>query len=170
MKKFISFFLILITLVLSLSSCAVVGAVILFTQFADTSFEFLHDPVDIKKIEIVTIGEVEKIEDNSTDPTTIISVPHFDVICSVQDTEQFLNDFSMVKCTISFPPKAPTSGELGIRIIYTNDEYDVICAVGQGEYRDGAYYADSGKNHFDETQFNDLINKYSINTNLKHPK
>ena len=161
MKKFISFCLILATLVSCLSSCTVIGAVFLYKYFAGTKFEFLHDTSEIKTIEIVIIGEIEKSEDTSADSHKTISTPQFETVCEVQDTAQFLSEFSEIKCTVSSPPSAPPIGDLAIKITYNNGDYDVICHTGQGEYRDGYYYGDSGKVSFDETQFKQLINKYT---------
>ena len=126
-----------------------------------TDFEFLYDSSRIKAIEIVVIGEVEEITDDSSEPSVIVYKPQFDVVCTVQDIERFMDDFWELDCSWAFPPTTPREGDIGVKIIYDNDEYEIICSYGQAEYRDGNYYSDCGRHSFDKTQFDELINKYT---------
>ena len=144
-------------------SLLLVGCGFLFDFLAETDFKFLHEISEIKSIEIVIIGEVERIENFSPESSVVVDNPNFDVVCYVQNIEQFIDDFSKVECFTSFPPRSPSLGDIGIKIIYNNEDYDIICSSGQGEYRDGFYYSDSGKFSFDENQFDELINKYTDN-------
>ena len=149
----------LIVLCLSLAGCG-----FLFGTFPRTDFELLQEISEIKAIEIVTIGEIERIE-NVSQNSSVLSKPSFDIICNVEDIEQFMEDFYKVECYSASPPSSPKVGSIGIKITYENEEYDIICSSGQAEYRDGIYYRDSGKNSFDEKQFDELINQYVNNTN-----
>lgn len=154
--KSLTIFIVVISLCLSL-----VGCTSLFKSLIKTDFEFLYESSEIKTIEIVIIGEVEKIEDTSSTPSVIVDKPNFDVVCTVQDIEQFMDDLSEVDCSMASPPRCPNVGDIGIKIIYNNEEYEIICSLGQAEYRDGFYYSDCGRHSFDETQFDELINKYT---------
>lgn len=152
----LTIFIVVISLCLSL-----VGCTSLFKSLIKTDFEFLYESSEIKAIEIVIIGGVEIIEDTSSTPSVIVNKPNFDVVCTVQDIEHFMDDFSEVDCSMSSPPRSPSVGDVGIKIIYNNEEYEIICSLGQAKYRDGFYYSDCGRHSFDETQFDELINKYT---------
>ena len=160
--KSLSIFIVLFSLCLSLVGCG-----FLFKSLIKTDFKFLHETSEIKAIEIVIIGEIERIEDTSSESSAVVYKPNFDVVCCVEDIEQFMDDFSKVECFMASPPSSPRLDDIGIKIIYNNDEYDIICSIGQAEYRNGVYYFDAGKNSFDDTQFDTLINKYTNDINKK---
>lgn len=144
-------FLIILTIVISLC-LSLVGCGFVFDAITKTEFNFLHETSEIESIQIVIIGEITQTTDTS------------DVIFNIRETESFLDDFSKIDCRRSSPPDSPVLGDTGIKIIYKNGDYDIICCNGQSEYRDGFYYADSGTVDFDETQFNELINNYTNDT------
>ena len=158
--KSLSVFTVVVLLCLSLVGCSFV-----LDSFLKTNFSFLHETSEIKAIEIVVIGEVAQIENVSSEPPAAGNKPNFDIVCYVQDIEQFIDDFSKVECFHSSPPRSPILNDVGIKIIYNNDDFDIICSSGQGEYRDGFYYSDTGKFSFDKTQFDELINKYTNDMN-----
>ena len=143
----------LIILILVISLClSLVGCGFVFDAITKTEFNFLHETSEIESIQIVIIGEITQTTDTS------------DVIFNIREIESFIDDFSKIDCRRSSPPDSPVLGDTGIKIIYKNGDYDIICCNGQSEYRDGFYYADSGTVYFDETQFNELINSYTNNT------
>lgn len=156
MRLFKSFTIFIVVILLCLQ---LVGCTSLFKSLIKTDFEFLYDPSKIKAIEIVIIGEVERIQDAPPTSSVIDDKPNFDVVCTVQDIEQFMDDFSKIDCSIASPPRSPSVGDVGIKIIYNNEEYEIICSLGQAEFRDGFYYSDCGRHSFDETQFDELIKK-----------
>lgn len=153
--KFFTIVIVVISLCLPL-----VGCVSFFKDISRTEYSFLYEASEIKAIEIVIIGAVKKIEDTSSTPSVIDYKPSFDVVCTVQDIEQFMEDFSEIECLWAPPPRAPSVGDVGIKITYNNEEYEIICSLGQAKYRDGYYYGYSGRHSFDETQFDELIEKY----------
>ena len=155
MLKSLSVYIVVILLCFSLVACG-----FLYDSITKTEFDFLHETSRIKSIQIIIIGEITQTTAASSENFKELNTPNFDVICNVQNIEQFMDVFSKVECSISSPPRSPTRGDTGVKILYDNGDYDIICSSGQGEYRDGFYYADSGKVSFDETQFNELINKY----------
>ena len=155
----------LIILILVISLClSLVGCGFVFDAITKTEFNFLHETSEIESIQIVIIGEITQTTDTSSENPTEVYTPKFDVIFNVREIESFIDDFSKIDCRRSFPPDSPVLGDTGIKIIYENGDYDIICCNAQGEYRDGFYYADSGTVYFDETQFNELINSYTNDT------
>ena len=157
--RFLIILIIMILLCLSLVGCG-----FLFDAITKTEFIFLHETSEIKSIQIVIIGEITQTTNASSENPTEIYTPKFDVISNIQEIDSFIHDFSAIDCRRSSPPASPVLGDTGIKIIYKNGDYDIICCNGQSEYRDGFYYADSGTVYFDETQFNELINNYTNDT------
>lgn len=152
----------LIILIIAISLClSLVGCGFVFDAILKTEFNFLHETSEIESIQIVIIGEITQTTDASSENPTKVYTPKFDVILNIREIESFIDDFSKIDCHRSSPPNSPVLGDTGIKIIYKNGDYDVICCNSQGEYRDGFYYADSGTVDFDKTQFNELINKYT---------
>lgn len=151
----------LIILIIVISLCLLlVGCGFLFVAITKTDFDLLHEATEINSIEIVIIGEVKRIEDTSSD-YTVAYEPSFDVICKIQEIEQFIEEFSEVDCFMRISdPSRPLEGDNGIKIVYNNGDYDIICAYGQGEYKNGTYDFERGYHSFDEVEFNTLINKY----------
>ena len=156
----LNFFVILIVILLCFP---LVGCASSFKALTKTDFEFLHSLSEIKAIEIVKINEIEQIQNVSATPPVIDNAPSFDVICTVQNIERFMEDFSKIECYLSSPPKSPSAGDIGIKIIYNNENYEIICSRGQAEYRNGFYYSDCGRHSFDETQFDEMLSKYIDN-------
>ena len=163
MKKIISLFLILLSLIFCFSSCTAIAVVLLYDEFVETHFEFLHDTSEIATIEIVIIVEIEQTGSDSSNPPTMLTHPYFEIICTVEDTEQFISDFTDIRCSKSSYTGAPHSCDISIKINYTSGDYDLICREEQIEYHNGSYYIDRENVSFDETQFNELISKYTYN-------
>ena len=156
---------VLIILIIVISLClSLVGCGFIFDAITKTEFNFLYETSEIESIQIVIIGEITQTPDTSSENITEVYTPKFDVICNIREIESFIDDFSTIDCHRSSPPVSPVLGDTGIKIIYKNGDYEIICCKGQGEYRDGVYYADSGTVNFDETQFNELINNYTDDT------
>lgn len=163
MKKIISLFLVLLSLIFCFSSCTAIAVVLLYDEFVETHFEFLHDTSEITTIEIVKITEIEQTGSDSSNPPTMLTHPYFEKICTVEDKEQFISDFIDIKCKESPFTGAPHSGDIGIKITYASGDYDVICLEEQIEYHGGSYYIDRENVLFDEAAFNELISKYTAN-------
>ena len=86
-------------------------------------------------------------------------------ITSIDDISGFMDDFKKVKCYTYFgDPLGVTQEGVSatvIKIIYENEEYELVNWSGQSECTDEygfSYYA--GFNVFDEKQFEELILKY----------
>ena len=161
--KLLIIYIFLISLCLSLVGCG-----LLFDSLKKEDFELLHESSKIEAIQIVEVGEVKTIEDTSSNNYKVLYEPSFDVIAEIEDIEQFMEDFSQVDCfqRLSDPSK-PFEGDKGIKIIYNNGDYDVICSNGQAECENGIYNFERGYNSFDDTQFDELINKYTKNIEIR---
>ena len=90
------------------------------------------------------------------------------LVREIEDTKAFLDDFRAVDCYTHYSDPLGISPEgtedTVIKIIYKNDEYELINWLGQAEYTNEygfRYYA--GYSVFDEMQFEALIEKYTSN-------
>lgn len=86
-------------------------------------------------------------------------------IKTIENVNEFLNDFQRVDCYTYFGDPIPATPEgiedTVIKILYKNNEYELINWNGQSEYtlkKGLTYYA--GYSVFDEYQFEALIKKY----------
>ncbi len=142
MKKFIGYLFIIFLLTSPLSGCEV-----------KTKYEFIHDSPDISSIEIVKVGEESSQE---IIEQTTISI--------VDDMERFIEDFNRINCyTIYSDPSGIEDNAVVIKIIYNNDDYELIGVGGQAKYVSGKYDNYVGYQYFDQDQYKALISKYSDN-------
>ena len=117
------------------------------------TFQLLNEEVEISAISIVEISFDEEGEVIQTELNTI------------EDIDAFLDDFREVDCYTYFgdPTGITVEGVEAnvIKILYENDEYELINWNGQADYtlkRGFRFYR--GFSVFDETQFNSLISEY----------
>ena len=104
---------------------------------------------EIKKVEIVELGEYHQ------------ETYQFDYCFSFEITniQEFLEEFSNVeRHTYWGDPHSLYQGEIVIKIVYKNDDYDLVGADAQYEKRKGIWYDNFLR--FDEAQFKALIDKY----------
>ena len=117
-----------------------------------TNYRFLNSVDEICNIELVEFNSLRYTED-------------WDYITSVfiSDVNAFIEDFKRVQCREFFgDPQGVEGNNRGIKITYSNSEFEIISSSGQIKYRLGAkirYYA--GYHSFDDDEFNSLINKWS---------
>lgn len=116
-------------------------------------YDFLNSADKISEIAIVRL--------NFDDDGVLMQTE----IKKIENINEFLEDFKKIDCYIYFgdPISATPEGieDTVIKIIYVNNEYELINWNGQSEYtieRGLDYYA--GFNVFDEQQFEKLIEKY----------
>ena len=115
-------------------------------------YEFLQDVSEINNIEIVKIGVPKEGEE-------IIPMTS---ICIVDDKEDFLREFLQINCYCNFgDPQGVMENNNVIKVIYNNDEFELIDVGGQSTYTlDRQYIHYAGFRYFDDTEFNELISKY----------
>lgn len=118
------------------------------------SYRFLNSTDEISEISIVTVSFSENADLIQTE------------IRKIQDVNLFLEEFRRVDCYSYYGDPVGIFEEGAtdtvIKILYENDEYELINWRGQTEYtieRGFRFYA--GYNVFDENQFKSLIKKYS---------
>ena len=108
------------------------------------------------------IAEVSIVELSFDDNRELIQTE----LKRIENTEVFLEDFRSIDCYVYFGDPVPATPEgteaTVIKILYQNDEYELINYNGQSEYtaeRGLKYYA--GYSAFDAQQFKALIEKYA---------
>lgn len=153
-RKKIPYGFLIVTVCILLFLCLIVVAVIILRKPVD--YPFLHDASEIRAIEIVHVGEY--------DPET--DVPIQTTLCTVEDIDVFLEKFAQVDCFRKAPPEYIGSDLTAIKIIYNNEEYELIGKNGPGtytrsqetdtwEFQGLAFYA------FDDKQLQKLISEYT---------
>lgn len=115
-------------------------------------YEFLQDISEIKSIEIVEIGVLEK-------NTEEISMS---VLSVIEEKDAFLTEFLEINCFSLFgDPQGVGEYSEVIKITYNDDEYELIDVGGQAEYTHERKFKNYvGYRYFDEIQFEALISKY----------
>ncbi len=129
----------------------------IFSSCERTEYPFNQATANIVKVEVIKNGELQGLY-TEHEVTVIKEV-------SLKDSE-FIDDFRKIECKRGFgDPSVLTPGDKGFKIIYKNGDYEIITYRAQGRHSSGKYF-DTGYYDFDEEQFNDLIEKYSINIKL----
>lgn len=119
-----------------------------------SEYKFLHDPSEISSIEIVEIGE-ENSQGNIEQNTIYI----------IENIEVFMRDFAKVDCYILYSdPTGIENNTTVIKVIYNNDDYELIGVDGQAQYTNGEYDNYVGYRYFDRDQYESLLLKYSSKT------
>ena len=150
----------IVMVILTIAICFVMTGCYSFIEnsykaFSKENYKFLHENSEISFIEIVKIGEIEKVGDEMLLGIFVES--------EIQDEKSFLDDFSNVECYRKYSdPRGPRKGSLGIKITYSNGDYEIICASGQSECENGIFYYERGAYSFDNEQFDLLLKKYII--------
>lgn len=117
----------------------------------EARYKFIHDPSDIAAIEIIEVGEENS--QGSIDQTTV---------CVVHDIKAFMNDFTQLTCYYLYTdPVGIEKNSTVIKIIYNNNDYELISASGQARCINGQYNNYVGYRYFDQEQYEALISKYS---------
>ena len=127
-----------------------IGVCLLFTGCKTYYFEY--DTSEISTIEIVNI---ERMDNGGWGYT---------VLCSIQDKETFLNEFSQIPCYSVAPPGGVEVGEKAIRFLFQNGESEFFNEYGRTmfryEYEGGEIIRLPGSHHLDESSYTNLIQKY----------
>ena len=134
--------------------CFVIITIILFLcTGCRTKFRFQHNTSEIETIEIIQIES--------------IIPPSFEILSIVDSKEGFLKEFSLIDCYTKTPPSGINIGEIAIRIMYNNGDYDLIAKSGQSRYANGDYDWYDGHWSFVEIEFDALIKKYTQSNNVE---
>ena len=144
MRRYLTIFIVIIACLLS-TSC----------RHKET-YAFLNSTDEIVGISVVKISFSDKGEVIQTS------------VREIKDTKAFLDDLRAVDCYTYYSDPLGISPEgtedTVVKIVYENDEYELINWLGQAEYTceyGFRYYA--GYSVFDEMQFEALIEKYTSN-------
>lgn len=128
----------------------------------EARYKLIHDPSDICAIEIIEVGE-----ENAQGPIQQTTV------CVINDITAFMNDFTQLTCYYLYTdPVGIENNSTVIKIIYNNNDYELISASGQARCINGQYNNYVGYRYFDKEQYEALISKYSnqlkYQTELSH--
>lgn len=136
---------------LSLCLLIILSAALFISCNNRVKYQFLQSTSEIKSVEIVTVGDMKSIENNQT------------TVCVIDDVDEFLEKFNKLDCYRHFSdPQGVGTNSTVIKIIYNNDDYELISWCGQSQYTSKykfKYY--KGFCNFDENQFNDFISTYT---------
>ena len=116
----------------------------------EEEYRYLHDISSIKSIEIVKVEPITIEQDE----------PDQEILYTVNDINQFLEEFSQIYCTSMSPPDKIRYDSPVIKITYQNGDYELIDAYGQSEFINGVYFVYEGIYYFDKEQFADFINQF----------
>lgn len=127
-------------------------------------YKFLNDTAQISTIEIGYFY---------IEPYSSVRAPSFESLTVIENHEEFLTDFRAVTSyKEDFMQDGLNEKQLVIKILYQNNEYEMIGEKGQLyhtidrryhnlEDKDlGYHYENSGYFYFEEDEFNALLNKY----------
>lgn len=114
------------------------------------SYDFLYPTEEISRVCIVsvTLDENEEIE-------VVEQI-------EIEDIDIFLADFANVSCYTYFgdPIGIHEDGD-ALKIVYKNDDYELIYWNGQAEYQEDKGFRNyTGYHVFEETEFKELISIY----------
>lgn len=128
----------------------------------EARYKLMYDLSDICGIEIIEVGEENA--QGSIQQTTV---------CVINDITAFMNDFTQLTCYYLYTdPVGIENNSTVIKIIYNNNDYELISASGQARCINGQYNNYVGCRYFDKEQYEALISKYSnqlkYQTELSH--
>lgn len=145
MKKIIACLFVIFLFSLLFSACEI-----------RAKYKFLHDSSKISFIEIVEVGD-ENSQGNIEQNTIYI----------IDDIDAFIEDFAKVDCYILYSdPAGIENNTTVIKVIYNNNDYELIGVEGQAQYLNGEYENYVGYRYFDRDQYESLILKYSFKTDV----
>ncbi len=114
-------------------------------------YEFLHNQSEITAIEIVEVGEADELGINAQT-----------ILYEVSDIDAFMKRFNSMDCYFVYSDPVGVDAKTAvIKLIYENDEYELIGVNGQAEYTKEKQYRNYvGQRYFDKEQFNDFLSSY----------
>jgi len=143
MKKYILCICFIIIIALSFSGC--------FSLFSSTSNRYMDDESNITSIEVVKLGEFNQNNYKFNEES---------VLFKVENLKQFCEDFSKVsRSTNNGDPRSLYTGDIVIKIVYSNENYELISFTAQSRYYTERHR--NGYNFFNEDEFKALISKYA---------
>ncbi len=115
-------------------------------------YNFLHRNTRIAEIQIVQLNE--SLRDYAIPEEQL-------VIEEIENIPEFLGKFSKLDCYFnSNLPTRVQDDSIAIKIIYQNEDYELIDAQGQSTLYDSNFTAFGGFRYFNQEQFSNLIQEY----------
>lgn len=119
----------------------------------EKSYPYMNETTEIEIIEIVQVNENEDVYSPDLQTTLVV----------IEEKELFLEELSAIKFEHVFGyAYGIADGATAIKLIYSNDDYELITAVGSARYRasDNDYTHNAGTYTCSSAEFNKLIQKY----------
>ena len=118
-----------------------------------SNYQFLNDTKNIVSIQIVQVTW-----DNSTHEFK----EH--TLSTIDDINMFLDEFCKLDCySLYTDPLGIDDNSIVIKIIYNNQEYELISSGGRAQYTQKKGFQNyTGYRYFDDEPFQKLIEKYLI--------
>ena len=89
----------------------------------------------------------------------------FEILSTIEEKEEFLNDFSQIPCYLRSPPSGVELGKTAIKFSYQNGESELVNEYGRTmflyEFDGGEILGFTGSHYLNEGGYNTLIRKYS---------
>ena len=114
----------------------------------------LKDYSEVDTVQIVLIGE------NFCESGEIEQK----VLTTIEAKDDFISDFKKIYCNAIIPGSAPDAviaGDVAVRFVLENGDYELVAPSGQSRYKDGAFLLYKGYFNFDKEEFEALISKYT---------
>jgi len=113
-------------------------------------YDFLYSVDEISAIEIVQVDEESQEGFQQT------------MLAEIEDIETFLLEFNKLDCYSNYTdPIGIENGDIVIKVIYSNGDYEMIGCTGQARCEDGTFDNYVGRRYFEQEEYNNLIDSYT---------
>ena len=130
--------------------CLILTASAMTSCKAKIKYSFLNPITNIFAIKIVEVGADDSQGINEQTEIMVI-----------EDIKAFIDDFTQLSCfKVYTDPLGVAPFEIAIKIIYSNDDYELISSNGQARYTQKKYKNYVGYYYFNDDEFDELIDKY----------
>ena len=130
--------------------CLILTASAMTSCKAKIKYSFLNPITNICAIKIVEVGADDSQGINEQTEIMVI-----------EDIKAFIDDFTQLSCfKVYTDPLGVAPFEIAIKIIYSNDDYELISSNGQARYTKKKYKNYVGYYYFNDDEFDELIDKY----------
>ena len=122
---------------------------------AKDGYPYMNNTDEIKSIEIVLVNKNKDVYGHDLQTTLVV----------IEEKTQFIQDLSAIEFRHVFGyAYGVADGETAVKLIYSNNDYELITAVGIARYRasDDDYTHNAGTYTCSAEDFDALISKYML--------
>ena len=144
MKKILVLSILVVLILLGLAFCN-----------TERDYKFIHPESEIVEI---AFGKIEKADDGESDGIEHVFIP--DRTFSGNKITEILNAFKQMKCFyIATDPHSMYAGTLGMKILYSNGDFEITNDFAQATYKSGRYKS-TGYYCFEAEEFLAFLENY----------